>query len=156
VIPGVDYRQRHFEQVRAGDRLARVEDPITYRRVIMNSAASWDYFPGHHDPEYARAQGLPTIYVNTLHFLGFIDRLATDWGGPASFVVRRKVRMRRPLFAGDTMVGDGRVVRPYEEERAGRTRHLVELEITVCNQHGELCVPAEVHLALPEGGPPPA
>jgi hypothetical protein len=64
--------------------------------------------------------------------------------------------MQRPLFAGDTMVGDGRVVRRYEEERAGRTRHLVELEIAVRNQHGEVCVPAEVHLALPGGDPPPA
>jgi acyl dehydratase len=154
VIRGVDYSQRRWEEVRAGDRLAHVEDPITYRRVIMNSAASWDYFPGHHDPEYARSQGLPTIYVNTLHFLGFIDRLATDWAGPAAFVVRRKVSLQRSLFAGDTMVGDGRVVRRYVEEVAGRTRHLVELEITVRNQHGDLCIPAEVHLALPAGEAP--
>jgi acyl dehydratase len=115
----------------------------------MNSAASWDYFPGHHDPEYARAQGLPTIYVNTLHFLGFIDRMATDWAGPEAWIVRRKVTLQRSLFAGDTMVGDGRVVRRYLEALAGRTRHLVELEITVRNQHGDLCVPGEVHLGLP-------
>ncbi len=154
MIRGIDYSQRRWEEVRAGDRLAHVEDPITYRRVIMNSAASWDYFPGHHDPEYARAQGLPTIYVNTLHVLGFVDRLATDWAGPAAFVARRKVTLQRSLFAGDTMVGDGRVVRRYVEEVAGRTRHLVELEITVRNQHGDLCMPAEVHLCLAVGEGP--
>ena len=81
MIDGIDYSQRYFEDVHPGDELPRVEDLITYRRVIMNPATTWDYFPGHHDPAYARAQGQPTIYVNTMHFLGFIDRLISEWAG---------------------------------------------------------------------------
>ncbi|HLN17053.1 MAG TPA: MaoC/PaaZ C-terminal domain-containing protein [Acidimicrobiales bacterium] len=149
MIPGVDYHQRYWEDVAEGEELAPVEDEITYRRVVMNPATTWDYFPGHHDPEYAKAQGQPTIYINTMHFLGFIDRLATAWGGPASFITRRKMSMRHSIYAGDTMVGQGRVVRKYTDEPGGRTRHLVELEITVENQDGQLCVPATVHLELP-------
>ena len=78
MITGVSYAQRYWEDVEAGSVLPRVEDEITYRRVIMNPATTWDYFPGHHDPEYARSQGQPTIYINTMHFLGFVDRLATE------------------------------------------------------------------------------
>ncbi|MGH9216138.1 MAG: hypothetical protein ACRDZS_07780, partial [Acidimicrobiales bacterium] len=89
MIPGVSYGQRYWDDVEEGSALPRVDDEITYRRVIMNPATTWDYFPGHHDPEYARSQGQPTIYVNTMHFLGFVDRLATEWGGPRSFIARR-------------------------------------------------------------------
>jgi len=149
VIPGVDYSQRYWDDVVEGDELPEVRDEITYRRVIMNPATTWDYFPGHHDPEYARSQGQPTIYINTMHFLGFIDRLATDWGGPASFIARRKMSMRNSIYAGDTMVGRGRVTRKYTDESAGETRHLVELDLSVENQHGEVCAPAVVHLRLP-------
>jgi acyl dehydratase len=149
MIPGVSYEQRYWDDVDEGEDLPHVEDPITYRRVIMNPATTWDYFPGHHDPEYARSQGQPTIYVNTMHFLGFVDRMATDWAGPRSFIARRKVSMRQSIYAGDTMVGDGKVVRRYTDDSTGRTRHLVDLEMTVKNQHGDLCCPAQVTLELP-------
>jgi acyl dehydratase len=149
MIDGVDYTQRYFEDVRAGEELPRVEDEISYRRVIMNPGTTWDYFPGHHDPEYARAQGQPTIYVNTMHFLGFIDRLLTEWAGPRSFLVRRKVSTHQSIYAGDTMVGSGRVLGTRSEERAGRTRHLVDLELSVENQHGATCASVAATLALP-------
>lgn len=144
--------QRFWEDVVAGEILPTVNDDITYRRVIMTPGATLDYFPGHHDPEYARAQGQPTIYLNTLHLLGFVDRLATGWGGPASSVARRRLAIRRSVYAGDTMVGDGQVVRRYVGPAVGPGRPerlLVELSITVVNQRGELCAPATVHLQLP-------
>jgi acyl dehydratase len=149
MIPGVSYEQRYWEDVEEGSALPRTDDEITYRRVIMNPATTWDYFPGHHDPAYARSQGQPTIYVNTMHFLGFVDRLATEWGGPCSFIARRKISMQRSIYAGDTMVGEGRVVRRYTDEAGARVRHLVDLELTVKNQDGELCCPATVTLELP-------
>jgi acyl dehydratase len=149
MIDGVDYHQRFFEDVDPGEELPKVEDVITYRRVIMNPATTWDYFPGHHDPEYARAQGQPTIYVNTMHFLGFIDRCLTGWAGPRSFLVRRKVSTLMSIYAGDTMVGTGRVVGTRLEERAGQVRHLVDLEFEVGNQHGQRCASVLATVALP-------
>jgi acyl dehydratase len=149
MIDGVDYSQRFFEDVDPGEELPRVEDVVTYRRVIMNPATTWDYFPGHHDPEYARAQGQPTIYVNTMHFLGFIDRCLTEWAGPRSFLVRRKVSTLMSIYAGDTMVGSGRVVGTRREERAGQVRHLVDLEFEVGNQLGQRCASVVATMALP-------
>lgn len=153
MIEGVDYRQRHWEDVAAGEELPRSEDHLTYRRVIMNPAATGDFFPGHHDPEYARSQGHPTIYVNTAHVLGFVDRVVTGWGGPASFVARRAVSLQRPLYAGDTMVGEGRVTRVYRQQRQGLARHLVDLEVVVTNQDGAVCCPASVTVELPSREP---
>jgi acyl dehydratase len=144
-----DLPQRYAEDVEVGSALPTVEDEITYRRVIMNPATTWDYFPGHHDPAYARAQGQPTIYVNTMHFLGFIDRLVSEWAGPRSFLVRRKVSTHRSIYAGDTMVGHGQVVGLRHEERNGLVRHLIDLELAVDNQDGARCASALVTVALP-------
>jgi acyl dehydratase len=122
--------------------LPEVRDEISYQRVVMNSGSTWDYFPGHFDPSYAQSQGHPTIFVNTMHLAGFADRIATDWAGPESRVVRRTMRLAGSIYAGDTMVGRGRVV-------AKPAPGLVDLQIEVTNQRGELCCPVELTLQLP-------
>lgn len=130
-----------WDDVAVATELPEVVDPIDYQRVVMNPGATWDYFPAHYDPVYAQRHGHPTIFVNTMHIAGFVDRLATDWAGPCSRVVRRKITLLGSIYAGDSMIGRGRVV----TKRAGR---LVDLEITVSNQRDEVCCPAEVTLEL--------
>jgi acyl dehydratase len=128
------YRRLSWDDVVVPTELAEVVDTLDYQRVVMNPGATWDYFPGHFDPEYARRHGHPTIFVNTMHTAGFVDRIATGWAGPYSRVVRRKVSLLGSFYAGDSMVGRGRL------------RQLVDLEIAVYNQRDELCCPAEVTL----------
>ena len=131
-----------WDQVSVPMELPEVRDEISYQRVVMNSGSTWDYFPGHFDPTYAENQGQPAIFVNTMHLAGFADRIATDWAGPRSRVVRRKMRLAGSIYAGDTMVGRGRVV-------AKPAPGLVDLQIEVVNQRDELCCPVELTLRLP-------
>lgn len=133
-----------WEEIAVPSNLPETVDEISYERVVMNSATTWDYIPWHFDPDYARTNGHPTIFVNTMHLAGFIDRIATAWAGPYSRVVRRKVTLQGSLYAGDSMVGRGRVI----DKRRDTTRYLVDLEIAVYNQRDELCCPAEVTLEL--------
>jgi acyl dehydratase len=128
--------------------LPEVVDEINYQRVVMNSGATWDYFPGHFDPGYAESQGHPAIFVNTMHLAGFADRIATDWAGPDSRVVRRKMRLIGSIYAGDTMVGRGRVVTKRCDTAVDPPRYLLDLQIEVTNQRGELCCPVELTLQL--------
>jgi acyl dehydratase len=128
--------------------LPEVTDEISYQRVVMNAATTWDYFPGHFDPAYAQSQGHPTIFVNTMHIAGFIDRVATDWAGPDSRVARRKMKLLGSIYAGDSMVARARVVDKRRETLDGTTRYLVDLEVNVSNQRGELCCPAQVTLEV--------
>jgi len=143
------YRQLTWDDIAVPTELDEVVDEIDYQRVVMNPGATWDYFPGHFDPDYARRHGHPTIFVNTMHIAGFVDRIATDWAGPYSRVVRRKVSLLRSIYAGDSMVGRGRVVGKRCDD--GESRHLVDLEIAIFNQRDELCCPAEVTLELSSG-----
>ena len=124
--------------------LPETVDAISYERVVMNAGATWDYVPWHFDPQYAESHGHPTIFANTMHLAGFVDRIATEWSGPYSRVVRRKVKLLGSIYAADSMVGRGRVI--------GKRREfsclLVDLEIAIYNQRDELCCPAEVTLEL--------
>jgi acyl dehydratase len=128
--------------------LPETVDEISYERVVMNAGTTWDYIPWHFDPDYARNHGHPTIFVNTMHLAGFIDRIATAWAGPCSRVVRRKVKLLGSIYAGDSMVGRGRVIDKRRENSGAAVRYLVDLEVAIYNQHDELCCPAEVTLDL--------
>lgn len=138
------YPQKCWSQVQQGETLPPLHFPIDYARIILNAATTWDYFPGHHNPVYARAQGQPDIYASTIFFHGLIDRFVTDWGGPLTLVRRRRMRMVASAHPGDTLSVEGRIVRAYRETELG----LVDLEITLSTARG-LCVPASVCARLP-------
>ena len=138
-----------WDDISVPTELPEVVDEITYQRVVMNSGSTWDYFPGHFDPTYAESQGHPTIFVNTMHLAGFADRIATDWAGPDSRVVRRKMRLAGSIYAGDTMVGRGRVVAKRCATTVDAPRYLLDVQIEVTTQRGELCCPVELTLQLP-------
>ena len=113
----------------AGQAFPPVVDDITARRVVMGPGATGDYFPGHWDPSYALAQGQPAIYANSLHVFGLLDRAATEWLGPTSFLVRRTVRLELSMYAGDTATVNGTVA-------AVQPDGVVELAMTITNQDG--------------------
>lgn len=143
--PGIGTTLR-FEDVVAGQEITPLSLPITYKRICMNAAATWDWFPGHHDPDYARGQGQETIYLSTLFFHGFIDRGLVDWAGPDALVRRRKISMTRSIYPGQTAMLTGRVIGTRDVEGTG----LVDLELMVASEEGP-CVPSEATLELPRG-----
>lgn len=137
--------QKYWGDVSEGDVLPRVTMHVPFAKVILNAAATNDYFPGHHDPEYARVQGQRNIYLNTMAIEGFIDRVATDWAGPGTFIRKRQMQMRASIYAGDTLYGEGVVTRRYEDA-AGR--NLVDITISIATDEGPR-VPAALTLELP-------
>lgn len=132
-----------FQDVGAGQEITALSLPITYKRICLNAAATWDWFPGHHDPEYARSQGQETIYLSTLFFHGFIDRGLGEWAGPDALVRRRKISMIRSIYPGQTATLTGRVIGIRESDGAG----LVDLELLVASEDGP-CVLSEATLEL--------
>lgn len=147
-----DYRRLNWHDIAVPTELPETIDEINYQRVVMNAATTWDYIPWHYDPGYAEDHGHPTIFVNTMHVAGFVDRIATDWAGPYSRVARRKVSLVGSIYAGDSMVGRGRVVGKRVDTAGDSPTYLVDLEIAVFNQRDELCCPAEVTLDLSAAG----
>lgn len=139
---------KYWNEISEGDAVTTITMDVPFERVILDAAATQDYFPGHHNPAYARHQGQKEIYLNTMAIEGFIDRVATDWAGPHTFIRKRQMQMRRSIYAGDTLQGEGTVEKCYEEDG----RHLVDVRINISTTSG-LCVPAALTLELPAAGP---
>ena len=91
------------EETPRGELLPSVELPVTLRLCVHDASATRDYFPGHHDRDYARAQNARDTYLNTMFFHGFVDRVVTDWTGPDGAIRRRELRMKTPICIGDTI-----------------------------------------------------
>lgn len=136
---------RYWDDINEGDNIGKISMYVPFEKVILDAAATQDYFPGHHNSTYARGQGQRDIYLNTMAIEGFIDRVATDWAGPHTFIRRREMQMRASIYAGDTMSGEGQVDRCYEDD-TGRT--LVDVVINISTEEG-LRVPANLTLEIP-------
>jgi acyl dehydratase len=130
--------------IAANDLVPQISLAVTYAKAAMTPLATWDLFPGHHDPFYAQSQGQKSIYLNTVVLQGFADRVVTDWAGPAAFIARRKMVMKASVYPGDVLIGSGRVISCREEQ--GRRR--IELALQLCTQSGVVC-DLETTLVLP-------
>jgi acyl dehydratase len=127
---------RSWESLQEGDRSDDVVLDIPLSRFMQLVSATWDYFPGHHDVEYAQSQGHPTVFLNTYFLAGFLDRVALDFLGPGWFLRKRRVRMQAPSYADDVLTGVGTVDRCFRE---GGER-LVSMTVTVSTGQGVTCV----------------
>ena len=109
-------------------QLPEVVDQISYERVVMNAGTTWDYVPWHYNQGTPKARA-SNDFVNTMHLAGFVDRIATDFGGPYSRVVRRRLSLLGSIYAGDSMVARGRVVGKRIDTTGDTPRYLVDLEV---------------------------
>ncbi|MBV1881980.1 MAG: hypothetical protein KUG82_10120 [Pseudomonadales bacterium] len=139
-----DISLKYWNEIKEGDAVTPVVLPVPYERVILDAAATQDYFPGHHNPAYARHQGQKEIYLNSMAIEGFINRVATDWAGPHTFIRRRKMQMRSSVYAGDTLHTEGVVEKCYQED----DRYLVDISISVMVKN-DVCIPASLTLEIP-------
>jgi len=115
-----------------GELLPDVVLPVTLRLCVHDASATRDYFPGHHDRDYARAQRVRDAFLNTMFFHGFVDRVVTDWTGPAATIRRRRLRMLAPICIGDTIRTRSRV----EARRREGAEEIVEVRVEVRAEHG--------------------
>nr|WP_184079744.1 OB-fold domain-containing protein [Nocardiopsis mwathae] len=75
---------------------------MTRTSIIAQALATRDFQDIHHDPDRARAQGSPDVFMNILTTQGLVERCVTDWAGPAARVRSIAVRLGVPNHAGDT------------------------------------------------------
>lgn len=139
---------KYWDDIKAGESITKITMDVPFEKVILDAAATQDFFPGHHNPEYAKNQGQKTIYLNTMAIEGFIDRVATDWAGAHTFIRMRQMQMKSSIYAGDTMSGEGKVENCYQDDKG---RHLVDISIIISTQDGPR-VPATMTLELPTRG----
>ena len=78
-------------------------------------------------------------------FAEIVERYITDWTGPKGRLGRMKFKMKRPVFPGDTMVFNGRVVKTFADDAGCQW---VELEVTV-SVDGQVNTECQARVAIP-------
>ena len=89
---------------------------------------------GHAEPKMARDVGMPGSYDVGPQRISWVGQLMTNWMGDDGFLRRLNVSVRRPNIFGDVSWCRAKVVDKRVEEGA----HLVDLEVWVENQLGEV------------------
>jgi acyl dehydratase len=132
MIPNEYTPIRYWEDVQQGERLPSVTFPVTVTLCVIDAASTRDFFPGHHDRDFARGQGVRDTYLNTMFLHGFVDRLGSDWAGPDAWLLRRRLSMISSICAGDIIESEAEVVAKYQEG----DRYYVDVNIRLVTQHG--------------------
>ncbi len=133
--------------VAVGDTLPEFALPVTSTVIVAGAIASRDFMPAHHDPEYARGQGAPDMFMNILTTNGYVARYVTDWAGVETMVRSIRIRLGGPAVPGQALRFTGQVTRVEEE---GDER-VVEVRVRAANDLGDHAT-GTVELSLPRVG----
>ena len=139
----------HFEDVEPGDELTALEKAISLPQMVSYAAATWDFHRYHYDHEYARQQGYPQPFADGQMLGAFLAQMLADWMGDPGAIHKMGFRFRDLVFPGDVLSCKGRVTAKSSQ----RDRNLVECELWIENQDGELVLsPAHASILLPSRG----
>jgi acyl dehydratase len=98
-----------WRDINIGDEVTPLEIPVTATVIVAGAIASRDFMPVHHDPELAKKQGSPNMFMNILTTNGLCVRFLTDWAGPEAMVTKLAIRLGVPAFPNDPLKFTGTV-----------------------------------------------
>jgi acyl dehydratase len=98
-----------WRDISVGDEVTPLEVPVTATVIVAGAIASRDFMPVHHDPEFAKKQGSPNMFMNILTTNGLCVRFLTDWAGPEAMVTKLAIRLGVPSFPNDPLIFTGTV-----------------------------------------------
>jgi len=102
----------------------------------------------HTDDEVARAAGLPAAIAAGVQFMSYIfEMLQREYGFPSVVGTVLDVRIREPVFAGDTVTARGRVTEVQPHGAGSR----VSLEVWCENQRGGHVIAGTAQVPLAGG-----
>ena len=134
-----------FEDVQEGAALPPfVVEKLTRTDLVRYAGASGDFNPIHHDEEFAKLAGNPTVFGHGMLTAGFLAKCLTDAVGVEN-LRRYKVRFANRVWPGDRITCSGKVTKKYEADGERR----IDGEVTATRQTGETAITGTFTAALP-------
>ncbi len=119
-------------QPAAGEPLSEISLDLSLQRAIQAVAGTRDYYPFHHDAQFAKDNGAEGIFFNTMFLQGFVGRAVNEWFGNDAFPRRLEVAMRGSNYVGRTLTARGTV----GESRVVDNRKLIDVAVTLGTEDG--------------------
>ena len=126
----------HLEQYRRHTGLAEVDS---------TTGVADHPHRGHWEDEFARLIGVPGIYDLAVMRTHWMATLVTNWVGDAGWLRRVWDQFRLFNVEGDTNWVSGEVVRKWGDG----SQHMVEVEIRIVNQRGDINTAGGAEAVLP-------
>jgi acyl dehydratase len=101
--------------------------PLTRTDFVRYQGASGDFNPIHHDEDFAKGAGFPSVFSVGMLQAGILGTYATDWLGAAN-IRNFNVQFREQVWPGDHLVCTGKVTRKYDD--AGERKVDIDLLVT--------------------------
>lgn len=130
-----------------GDELPNFKTTINRTDIVKYAGAGGDFNPLHHDEEFAKSVGLPSIFAMGLLHGGFLTKVLTDWAGPTS-VKRYKIRFIDTVWPNDELSCHAAL----KSKEIHNSRSLLSFDLSVITQDGRrvLAGEADIELTLQE------
>jgi acyl dehydratase len=113
-----------------------VVGPLTVTDFVRYQGASGDMNPIHHDEEFAKASGFPTVFAVGMLNAGILGTYLTDWLGAAN-VRRFHVQFRALVWPKDELTV---AVTSVSERTGDNGEALLDVESTVTRQTGDIAI----------------
>jgi len=109
VLPGWRPAEHGTPGMLSEQTLPELTIQVTPTFVVSTAIATRDFYPVHHDRDFAVATGSKDIFLNILTTTGLVQRYVTDWAGPDAIVRGVSIRLGVPCYAGDALTFSGSV-----------------------------------------------
>jgi acyl dehydratase len=127
------FRALRGPDINVGDAVTPLVVNLTSTMIVAGAIATRDFMPVHHDPEYARSQGAPDIFMNILSTNAYVARFITDWAGAETFIRNINIRLGVPAIPGQALRFSGEV----QDKRDEGDECVVEISVRVANDMGD-------------------
>lgn len=129
-----EVKNTYYEDVEVGQEIPSISiGPLSHTQFLFIASSHHDWYPGHHDVEYAQAQGLPDIFMNTTWQHSLFQRALCNWGGHNSLPRRIRIRMGRPIVRYETVTTRAVITGKRIEDG----KNLVDLDIWMDKKDAE-------------------
>ena len=138
-----------FEDLEEGTEGPEWSTPAPLGRTdfVRYAGASGDFNPMHHDDEFAKGVGYPSVFGHGMLTAGILSHYLTDWLGVGS-LRRFRSRFSGQVWPGDKLRFGATVTRAYADGEENR----VDCDLMVLNQNGDVVLSGSATAALPSRG----
>ena len=141
--------QLYWEDAEEGQEIPSFSRKVTYMELNRFAAANDEYVLIHMDPDYAKTVAkLPDVIVMGNLKLAYIANALEDWAGDEGWIEKLAVEYRRMDTVHSTLTAKGKVTKKYQQDG----KNLIDLEVWVENDKGEVTTPGSAVLRLPSRG----